>query len=615
MVREDTLSSVLSEFARTLTTDFPVQAILDHLVGRIVDVLPVSAAGVTLISDGEAPQYVAASDESALRFERLQTQVDEGPCLSAYTTGASVSVPDLATDLRFPTFAPLAVEAGLAAVWTFPLRGADGRLGALDLYNDHAGALGGDDMEAAQTLADVAAAYVWNAHARDEARVVSEAYQHLALHDALTGLPNRALLEERLEHAALRAQRSHSTAAVLFADLDGFKLVNDTFGHRAGDELLVAVAQRLSHLVRPGDTLARVSGDEFVFLCEDLADVADAETLVRRIAGAFSSPFALGAQDVQISASVGLAFAGRGEAITTQLVADADADMYRSKRTAGAGRRVVDPTRVEDAADVAGLRKDLRRAVTGGRLSLHYQPIVRLADGLVEGVEALLRWEDPVRGWVPPAAVVAVAEDCGLIEEIGAWVLDRACRDRGRWLGEHPSHPLDVSVNLSGQQLRATAFLDTVLSVLERTGTDPTVLLLEITEDALVEDGARVMAVLAQLRGLGVRLALEGLGTGSSSFDGLRHLPVDVVKIDRSLVVDSGRNRSTAAVVEAIVQLAHVLELSVTAGGVETEGQQQDMCELRCDMAQGFVFCEPLPAQGISDLLAGAVGPLRLHHA
>src|SRR5450755_4619825 len=251
------LSRVLSEFARTLTTDFPIQGILDHLVKRIVEVLPISAAGVALISPASPPHYSAASDASALRFERIQTEMGEGPCLMAYNTGEAVAVPDLVYDTRFPTFGPPAVQAGLAAVFTFPLRHTLGRLGALDLYRDSAGDLSAFDMTNAQTLADVTTAYLLNAQARDEARATSERFRYGALHDSLTGLPNRALLHERLDHAAQRASRSHTKAGILFADLDHFKRVNDTHGHHVGDELLVAVAQRLSALVRPGDTLAR----------------------------------------------------------------------------------------------------------------------------------------------------------------------------------------------------------------------------------------------------------------------------------------------------------------------------------------------------------------------
>lgn len=293
MVDENALSSVLSEFARTVITDFPIQGILDHLVERIVDVLAVSAAGVTLISPGTAPHYVAASNADALDFERLQTERGQGPCVVAYDTGDAVSVPDMRHEGRFAEFGPAAIAAGMRAVFAFPLRHGTGRLGALDLYRDTPGPLDEWNMAAAQTLADVTAAYLLNAQAREEALKVSDRFRVSALHDALTGLPNRVLLQQQLEHAAQRAHPSHSQAAVLFADIDRFKWVNDTYGHRLGDELLMAVARRLSGVVRPADTLARVAGDEFVILCEDVAQ-DDVLSLAIRVDEAFRTPFDLG---------------------------------------------------------------------------------------------------------------------------------------------------------------------------------------------------------------------------------------------------------------------------------------------------------------------------------
>ncbi|MEX0741988.1 MAG: sensor domain-containing diguanylate cyclase, partial [Phycisphaeraceae bacterium] len=246
VVDEGKLSSVLSEFARTLATEFPIQQILDHLVERIVGILPITSAGVTLIDDEREPRFVAASDADALRYERLQTEVGQGPCVLAFDSGEPVAVDDLATEERFPAFTTAALAAGLGAVFTFPLRHGEGRLGALDLYRETPGGLDPHTMETAQTLADVAAAYLINAQAREDAQVASEQHRQRALHDALTELPNRALLQDRLEHAGQRAVRSQKSAAILFVDLDDFKSVNDTHGHHVGDELLVEVAHRLA---------------------------------------------------------------------------------------------------------------------------------------------------------------------------------------------------------------------------------------------------------------------------------------------------------------------------------------------------------------------------------
>jgi diguanylate cyclase (GGDEF)-like protein len=342
MVEEDTLSAVLSEFACTLVNGLSIQAILDHLARRIVEVLPITSAGVTLFSVGMSRRYIAASDGSALRCEQLQAELGQGPCLSAYESAKAVSVPDLGVDDRFPRFASAARAAGLAAVFSFPLRYGEGCLGALDLYCDSPGELDAHDVAVAQTLTDVVAAYLLNAQTREDARATSDGFHHGALHDSLTGLPNRLLLLERIEHAAERAKRSRTNAAILFADLDRFKEINDTYGHQIGDQLLCAVARRLSGLVRSGDTLARFSGDEFVFVCEDVRSAADIDALVKRIDEAFATPFALGDIEVTVTASVGMAFAGPGEDISNQLLVNADMAMYEVKPRRGATPHIVD---------------------------------------------------------------------------------------------------------------------------------------------------------------------------------------------------------------------------------------------------------------------------------
>ncbi|MGZ6965848.1 MAG: putative bifunctional diguanylate cyclase/phosphodiesterase [Acidimicrobiia bacterium] len=613
VVHEDKLSAVLSEFARTLATDFPIQGILDHLVGRIVEVLPIKAAGVTLISAGSAPRYIAASDGSALRFERLQTEIREGPCLDAFDSGKAVAVPDLRTDARYARFGPAALEAGLAAVFTFPLRHGDGRLGALDLYCDTPGKLEPHDMGVAQTLADVAAAYLLNAQARDEVRATADRFHHIALHDPLTGLPNRLLLQQRLEHAAQRARRSNTNAAILFADLDRFKQVNDTYGHHVGDELLLAVAHRLTGLVRPGDTLARVSGDEFVFLCEDLSSAEDVEILAKRIDRAFAAPFVLPDVEIMITASVGMAYAGPGEEISDQLVDKADTAMYQAKRKGGAGHQIIDLREALRDDDRNSLEHDLRSAMADDQLALAYQPIVRSRDGLVTGVEALLRWTHPERGLVPTMQMVGIAEQTELICEIGAWVLERSCRDRARWLHEHPHAPLDLAVNVSTRQLMDPDICSMVTRAMDETDMDPGALVLEMTENIFIEDSQRALTVLADLSQLGIRLALDDFGTGYSSLSYLLRLPVHMVKIDQGFIADIGSAPAGAAIVAAVTNLAHVLGLSVIAEGVETQRQRDEVSAIGCEAAQGYFYARPMPAEEISSYL-GAVPttPLRL---
>lgn len=602
MVHDDTLSQVLSDFARTMATDFPIQAILDHLVEQIVDILPITAAGVTLISDGRAPHYVAASGPEALRFEQIQTDSGQGPCLTAFASGDPVVVADLTREARWPVFTSVALAQGMAAVFAFPMRHGDGRLGALDLYRDTTGPLDARDVRAAQTLADVATAYLLNARAREVARQNSDEFEHHALHDPLTGLANRTTLQHRLDAAGERAAATGSCTAVLFVDLDRFKLVNDTYGHQVGDELLYAVGVRLAALVRPGDTLARVSGDEFVFLYEGLHDAGDVVGLATRVEAAFRNPFVLGNATVSVTASVGAAVAAAHEDVSRELVVRADAAMYQAKRAGGARHRWVDKRVTRRGGERDDLDRDLRAALADDGLDLAYQPVVTTKDGRLVGLEALLRWQHPTRGTVPALSMVRTAEQSGLIGPLGAWVLERACAQREKWQRSHPSRPLDLAVNVSARQLLDPAFVGTVHDVMSRTAMDPRSLVLEVTENVLVEDTVAVTAVLTGLRSMGVRLALDDFGTGFSSLSYLRRLPIDIVKIDQAFVADVDDDQAGAGfeIVAAVTNLAHVLGHVVTAEGVETHAQRDAVAAVGCDLAQGQYYSRPLSAADVA---------------
>jgi diguanylate cyclase (GGDEF)-like protein len=614
MPNEPELAEVLTEFASTLLTDFPIQAILDHLVERIVDVLAVTSAGVTLISPGADPRYVAASNAAALRFEELQTELGEGPCLAAYETGVAVAIADLRDDTRFATFAPRAVKAGLLAVFTFPLRHGAERLGALDLYRETPGLLNAASMKAAQTLADVTAAYLLNAQARAALERASDLSRETALHDALTGLPNRVLLLERLDHAMLRAGRSEKSAAVLFVDLDHFKSVNDQYGHSVGDELLVAVAGRLKSVLRPGDTLARLSGDEFVVLCEDLVGPATAHSIAARAVAALAVPFALSVATVEITASVGIAFSDRGVHLSERILRDADTAMYQVKRKGGHHQQIVD-LREQDLTDErTSLERDLRGAEMRGELRLQYQPIVETVDGRITGVEALLRWDHPRRGLVMPAVLVPLAERSSLISEIGLWVLERACRDLHRWDDRHQTRDFGISVNVSAHQLMASKYAAEVAEVLSDTGTDPKLVTLELTESVFVQDGDRAIIVLTELRELGLRLALDDFGTGYSSLTYLKQFPIDIVKIDQGFVLGITDDRASRAIIHAVIELAHLLDMTIVAEGVESTDQRRHLEVLGCDSCQGYFFGVPVSADDIGSMLGmrGAGGTVHL---
>jgi len=336
--QQEQLADVLSEFARTMLTDFSIETILDRLVTRIVDLLPITAAGVTLITPPLVPHFVAASNELAMRFEQLQIEIGEGPCLLAYHSGHPVIEGDLDTSTTFPLFASPAVSAGFAAVFAFPLQHGQTPLGALGLYRDSPGLLSPQELRSAKTLADVAAAYLINAQARLELQRSADLAHHRSLHDELTGLPNRSLLLDRLGHAFSRSRRTGAVSALLFVDVDGFKQVNDRYGHAAGDELLVGLTARLRSVLRPHDTLSRLHGDEFVILCEDLQEPDQAQIIAHRIEQALLLPIAVPNAAISITASVGIAFADRDTHSPEQVLRNADAAMYEAKRT-GRGRR------------------------------------------------------------------------------------------------------------------------------------------------------------------------------------------------------------------------------------------------------------------------------------
>jgi diguanylate cyclase (GGDEF)-like protein len=598
---ERQLSDVLSDFARTMLTDFPIQGILDQLVRRIVEIMPVTGAGVTLISESTSPHYVAASDGAALRFEELQTVFDEGPCIVAYRTGEAVAVPDVSKEDRFPHFVPEALAAGLAAVFTFPLRHGHSPLGALDLYRNSPGPLDDDAMVVAQTLADVTSAYLVNAQARSDLVHTAAHAQASALHDALTGLPNRTLLLERIQHALLSRRRSGKLVAVLFIDLDGFKKINDTSSHQVGDDLLVAVSTRLTNVLRPGDTLARLSGDEFVIVCGDLDEQGQIEGLATRLNGAISLPFDLAGLEVKLSASIGIAFSGQGND-PEQLLHRADVAMYQVKRKGGANHQVIDEE-AHTLSDVReSLQRDLSHAVGRHELRLEYQPIVRTSDGRVLSMEALLRWNHPDRGLISPTTLIPLAEQSGDIIEIGRWVLEHACIDRHRWEMRTGDEAFVMAVNVSAHQLMTPGFSTMVKNILTLTDTDAKDICLEITESAFVQDAVRALDVLSQLKALGIQLALDDFGTGYSSLSYLMEFPVDVIKIDQSFIAKLTLNKASRAIVAKTIELAHLLDMTVVCEGVETAEQEREVTELTGDFSQGFYLSRPMTAEMVDEI-------------
>jgi diguanylate cyclase (GGDEF)-like protein/PAS domain S-box-containing protein len=436
-------------------------------------------------------------------------------------------------------------------------------------------------------------------------RSLEQQLRHQAFHDSLTGLPNRALFLDRLAHAVARTRRGHAPLAVVFIDLDDFKAVNDSLGHAAGDELLVAVAGRIRMTVREADTPARMGGDEFAILLEDAPTVDAARESAGRVLEALRLPFRLQSQDIAIRASVGIAMYASPEQSADELLRNADISMYSAKAQ-GKDRLVVYESAIHDAAIWRlQLRTDLQLALEREEFALVYQPIVDLETNEITGVEALLRWQHPRRGLVGPTEFVPIAEETGLIVPIGRWVLGHACLQAREWRAARGGRGLDLSVNLSGRQIEDPDLVDDVRRALEKADLEPRRLTLELTESILMHDAERTIETLGRLRGLGVRLAIDDFGTGYSSLSYLRQLPVDALKIDRSFVavVDAGPDE--AALVRSIVSLAQSLRLETVAEGIEQPGQLAELRSIGTRLGQGYFFARPLDPSAISELVEG----------
>jgi diguanylate cyclase (GGDEF)-like protein/PAS domain S-box-containing protein len=439
---------------------------------------------------------------------------------------------------------------------------------------------------------------------------VERQMRHDALHDSLTGLPNRSLLLDRMHQALARATREGGRIALLFVDLDNLKVLNDSLGHQAGDELLRAIGPRLHDQLRASDTVARFGGDEFAVVCEDVDDIEQAIGIAERIVGAFEEPFIVDGEPRFGSVSVGVVVTEPGiPRGAAELLSDADAAMYRAKER-GRGRFEVFDAGLRDRITARlQVEADLRRALEGeGRLWVAYQPYYRLPGRHVAGVEALVRWDHPERGNVSPADFIPVAEESGLVIPLGARVLRAACEQVARWQRETGHHGLRLTVNVSARQMASPDFVDTVQEILADTGLHPDSLGLEITERLLLEETPTTALTIELLQALGVRLLLDDFGTGYSSLRYLQRYPLDGLKVDRAFVSGLGdEGDGDGAIVEAIVGMARALGMGVIPEGVETEGQLERLCALGCDHAQGFLLSRPLPADEIESLLRSRV--------
>ena len=497
---------------------------------------------------------------------------------------------------------------------------ADG-LEALDALRDHAPELPivvlsglSDELTALRSVQSGAQDYLIKGRADENmlARAIRYAVErkraetqllHQALHDPLTDLPNRALFLDRLGVALARSRRADSLVAVLFIDLDRFKVVNDSLGHTAGDVLLILVAERLREVLSRSETLARFGGDEFTILTEDITSETEAMAMADRVSAALADPFGVEGSEMFLTASIGIAL-GDESTDPEALVRDADAAMHRAKERGKSRHEVFDEGVRATVMRRLEVEQALHRALDRGEFELHYQPKVSLRGGHVVGLEALMRWKHPERGVVPPAEFIPVAEETGVIVELGAWALDRACAQLADWRPLTGGRPVQMAVNLSARQLRETELLETVSSALARHGIKPAELILEITESLVVEENETTQASFAALEALGVQLAVDDFGTGYASLAALKRFPADLLKIDRQFVAGLGKGATDPAIVSAVIMLGHALDLRVVAEGVETREQLTILTDLGCDLAQGFLFAPPAPPEDIARLLA-----------
>jgi diguanylate cyclase (GGDEF)-like protein len=431
-----------------------------------------------------------------------------------------------------------------------------------------------------------------------------EHFRHAAFHDALTGLPNRPLLIDHLKLAIERAKLHHDHLfAVLFIDLDRFKNINDSLGHNTGDQLLVAIAARIGECLRPTDTIARLGGDEFAILLDGLEDWTIANGVADRIQNELSKPFSLNGHEVYTTASIGIRLSMDGREDAEDMLRDADTAMYRAKDNGKARHELFHSTMHTRAVALLKLESDLRRAIEREEFCVHYQPIISLESEAIVGFEALARWNHPERGLVPPDEFIPLAEETGLITEIGAWVLREACTQLRKWQAALGRESLTMSVNLSGKQLTQTDLIQQIQNTLLQTGLNPTFLRLEITESVVMENAELATTTLLQLRKLGVHLSIDDFGTGYSSLSYLHRFPVNTLKIDRSFIGRMAKGDENSEIVRTICTLANNLGMEVVAEGVETREQLELLRSLKCEYGQGYLFSRPVDAEAATILV------------
>jgi diguanylate cyclase (GGDEF)-like protein len=588
----------LSRIQQSITSRADLQEVLDAIVAGAQELLDEPHAALRLVDkeDPERMEIVSALGFEPEVLEQVRHgRVGDGAGGRAIAEERLIVIEDYETNpTALSTMPKGTVQAAMAA----PVRDSGRVVGSLVVasyvpgrrYSRH-------EQDVLRSFADHASIAVTDAH------MVASAV-HQSVHDALTGLPNRTLFCDRVEHALAVARRRASRVAVLFLDLDRFKHINDLHGHHAGDELLVGVAERLREALRAGDTVARLGGDEFAVLLEDIESEKDAIHVAENLAGVFTRPFAVGGREHFVTCSLGIALSHEGVDDPGLLLRNADAAMYRAKEKGRAGYELYDEDLRERMTYRRRVEDELGVALDSGQLRLAFQPVVELPSRRIVGAEALLRWEHPEKGLVAAGEFIHVAEESGLVVPLGNWALEAACAEASRWRQRTSgAEPPWIAVNLSPRQLGQPRLAGTIAELLARYGLAPSALVLEVTEHVLLDDAETPRATLAALRALGVQLVLDDFGTGYASLAYLRRLPLQGLKVDRSFVRGLGIDPEDTAIVEAVGGIARGMNLQLIAEGVETERQVSELIALGCPRAQGYLFSRPVPGEDFERLL------------
>ncbi|MGD0761890.1 MAG: EAL domain-containing protein [Roseiarcus sp.] len=605
----DALRDGRTQILEMIATGAPLEDVLDRLVRQIESQLSGIFASVLLLDDDGARLRHGAAPSLAPAYTKAIDGIRIGPQAGSCGTAAyrreAVVVADVMTDPLWADYRDLAAAHGLRSCWATPILSHQGAvLGAFAMYSTTVR----EPTEAETRFIDIATRFAGIAIER---KLAEDRIQFMANHDALTGLPNRALLDDRLSQALLYAQRYDRWAAVAFVDLDNFKSINDSLGHNAGDELLKTVAKRMVACLRAMDTVARLGGDEFVVLLVDLPKSADLiSATVQKLRSAIAEPVCLEGHELRVTSSLGVAnYPGDG-ADADALIANADAAMYRAKEKGRDNFQFYTPELNAKMREKFLLQAELRSAVARCEFVLLYQPQVDLRTGRVFAVEALIRWNRPTVGVVSPIDFIPMAEETGLIVPIGDWVLHEACRQNKAWQ-DAGLPPMNVCVNVSARQFREKDLISRVVDALKDSGLDAKYLELELTESLVMQDVEIAVATMKELQGLGVQLAIDDFGTGYSSLSALKNFPVARLKIDKSFIDGLPADENDKAVASAVIALGQKLNLRVIAEGVETDDQLAFLRANNCDEVQGYLFSRPIPAREIEELLKARGQPDR----